>query len=57
MSYNTKVQRKQGGDELTVKSGGRITIENGGAIILPTADPGVAGALWNNAGTIAVSAG
>jgi len=26
-------------------------------IIIPTSDPGVAGAIWNNAGTLAVSAG
>ena len=25
--------------------------------VVPTSDPGVAGALWNNAGTLAVSAG
>lgn len=28
-----------------------------GAVLLPTSDPGVAGALWNNAGTPAISAG
>lgn len=26
-------------------------------IVVPTSDPGVAGALWNNAGTLSVSAG
>ena len=26
-------------------------------IIIPTSDPGVAGAIWNNSGTLAVSAG
>jgi len=26
-------------------------------IIIPTLDPGVAGAIWNNAGTLSVSAG
>lgn len=26
-------------------------------IVLPTSDPGVAGAIWNNAGTVAISAG
>ena len=26
-------------------------------IIIPTVDPAVAGAIWNNAGTLAVSAG
>ena len=26
-------------------------------IVIPTSDPGVAGTIWNNAGTLAVSAG
>ena len=26
-------------------------------IVIPTVDPGVAGAIWNNAGTLAISAG
>jgi hypothetical protein len=33
MSYNTKVYRKQGGDEMVVASGGKITEEYGGAIL------------------------
>src|SRR5512133_1711387 len=33
MSYNTKVYRKQGGDEMVVASGGKITEESGGAIL------------------------
>jgi hypothetical protein len=57
MSYTGKVYHKLGADELVVASGGKITIQTGGIIILPTADPGVAGALWNNSGTITVSAG
>tara|TARA_R110000772_G_scaffold66908_5_gene148813 strand:- start:8790 stop:8960 length:171 start_codon:yes stop_codon:yes gene_type:complete len=36
---------------------GDVTGNVTGYIILPTADPEVAGALWNNAGTITVSAG
>ncbi|MGX9144986.1 hypothetical protein [Mesorhizobium sp. 128a] len=58
-SYNTKVYHKLGGDELVVANGGKITIESGGTVIvtLPTADPHVVGALWNNAGTVTVSAG
>lgn len=32
MSYNAKVYRKQGGNELVVASGGVITIESGGSI-------------------------
>ena len=26
-------------------------------IVIPTSDPGVAGAIWNNGGTLAISAG
>ena len=26
-------------------------------IVIPTSDPGVAGAIWNNAGTLSISAG
>ena len=36
---------------------GNVTGNVTGYIILPTADPEVVGALWNNAGTITVSAG
>lgn len=32
MSYEPKVYRKQGGNELVVASGGKITVEAGGAI-------------------------
>jgi hypothetical protein len=32
MSYQTKVYRKQGGDEFVVASGGKITIESGGTL-------------------------
>jgi len=65
--YVTKVHRKLGGDELAVVPGGKITI--GGVALtcnaagnliatgLPTADPGVVGALWNSSGTLRVSAG
>jgi len=36
---------------------GAVTGNVTGYIILPTADPEVVGALWNNAGTITISAG
>lgn len=55
MSYNTKNYEKQGGNEWVV--GGTLTIAAGGALILPTADPHIAGAVWNNAGVLAISAG
>lgn len=32
-------------------------VQQGRNITLPTADPGIAGALWNNAGVVNVSAG
>lgn len=32
MSYNAKVYRKQGGDDLVVSSGGRVLVESGGSI-------------------------
>lgn len=34
VTYQSKVYRKQGGDELVVASGGTITVESGGAIAL-----------------------
>lgn len=49
MSYQPKVYRKQGGDELVVASGGKITEESGGAILgravlnADMADSGTAG--------------
>lgn len=53
--HNSKNYSKQGGNELVI--GGKLTVAAGGALILPVADPGVNGALWNNAGTVAISAG
>lgn len=32
MSYNPKTYRKQGGDELVVASGGKVTVESGGVL-------------------------
>ena len=49
MSYQPKVYRKQGGDEIVVASGGKITEEPGGAILgravltADMADSGTAG--------------
>lgn len=34
-----------------------LTAANGTIITLPTSDPAIAGALWNNSGTITISAG
>lgn len=58
-TYQTKVYKKSGGDELIVASGGQVTVESGGKVIvsLPTADPHVAGQFWNNSGVVTVSAG
>lgn len=64
---NTKVYRKPGGDELIVDNGGKLTLGNAVLTIdasarvivtgLPTANPGVAGALWSNSGILTVSTG
>jgi len=60
---STKNYQKQGGavwqigGQLNIGSTGVVTLAAGAAIILPAADPHVAGALWNNAGTVTVSAG
>lgn len=62
-SFACKNYEKDNGDTeviggtINVVSGGLIKLQAGAALILPTADPAVAGALWNNAGTIAISAG
>ena len=40
-----------------VLSGNATLSGTANVIIIPTSDPGVAGAIWNNAGTLAVSAG
>ncbi len=42
----------------TISASGNATLSGtANVIIIPTVDPGVAGAIWNNAGTLAVSAG
>lgn len=42
----------------TISASGNATLSGtANVIIIPTTDPGVAGAIWNNAGTLAVSAG
>lgn len=47
------------GGTVTLSSGGFITISSGSRVYatLPTADPGVAGVLWSDSGTVKVSAG
>ena len=40
-----------------VTASGTITGNVSGYVIFPTSDPGVVGAVWNNAGTLTVSAG
>lgn len=67
MSYVTKTYTEQGGDRMTVASGGSLKIGNAvltanaaGRVIvtgLPTSNPNVAGALWSNSGVLTVSAG
>lgn len=42
----------------TITASGNATLSGtANVIIVPTTDPGVAGALWNDAGTLKVSAG
>lgn len=48
MAYNAKVYRKQGGAELVVASGGKVTVESGGVV-----DPGPVAA-GNTAGGLLV---
>jgi hypothetical protein len=38
-------------------TGAVIATAANNVIVIPTSDPGVLGAIWNNAGTLAVSAG
>ena len=41
----------------TISASGNSTLSGtANVIIIPTVDPGVTGAIWNNAGTLAVSA-
>ena len=41
----------------TITAAGNATLSGAAnVIIIPTSDPGVTGAIWNNAGTLAVSA-
>lgn len=42
----------------TLSATGNATLSGtANVIIIPTTDPAVAGAIWNNAGTLAISAG
>ena len=42
----------------TISASGNATLSGtANVIIIPTSDPGVAGAIWNDAGTLSVSAG
>lgn len=54
---NTQNRMEQGGDVWVIGAKGQLLFENGGVIVLPTADPVVSGAIWNNAGTLTISAG
>lgn len=38
-------------------SGAAELTSTANVLVIPTSDPGVAGAIWNNAGTLSVSAG
>lgn len=61
MTNNTRVYFTQGGDELVVAEGGRITVESGGDIggislaAIPTTDPQDGVTIWNDAGVLKVA--
>lgn len=38
-------------------SGAAELTSTANVLVIPTSDPGVAGAIWNNAGTLSISAG
>ncbi|MBB5041937.1 hypothetical protein [Shinella fusca] len=67
MSYESKVYKDANGNRQVVSAGGVLKLgnavftvdANGGVIVtgLPTANPNVAGALWNNSGVLTISAG
>lgn len=56
MTYNKTTDRLTVG-AITSTLTGNVTGNVTGYIILPTSDPLVAGALWNNNGTVTISAG
>ena len=42
----------------TITATGAVSAtDTANVIVIPTSDPGVAGAIWNNGGTLAISAG
>lgn len=56
MSYQTKVYRKQGGAELVVADGGKITVEAGGEIDIKSQNSGEPGAgISSGTGTVCES--
>lgn len=62
---NSKVYRPQGGNELVVADGGKITVQDGGALVvkgvdlgaLPTTDPGDSVTIWADNGVLKVATG
>jgi hypothetical protein len=64
---NTKVYLPQGGDELVVASGGKISVQSGGELkvgdtdfaailaAIPTADAEDGATIWNDGGVLKVS--
>ena len=51
VKHNTaEIRQTKASDALKV-------VSDGGIFIPPSADPAVAGAIWNNSGTLAISAG
>ena len=57
-TFSGPVVSDNGFQGTTLTLSGNATLSGtANVIIIPTSDPGVAGAIWNNAGTLAVSAG
>lgn len=55
--YVTITLGSSGQFESQFKANGTLDVSGAAGILLPTANPHIAGALWNNAGTPAISAG
>lgn len=59
--YSAKVYMKEGGDELVVAAGGKITVQEGGEVAgvdlasIPTSDPEDGVTIWNDGGVLKVA--
>jgi hypothetical protein len=45
-------------DDTPIRTSGQVTMSaNNNIFVIPTSDPGISGAIWNNAGVLSISAG